>query len=173
MTPEIQRGAKNDALWTSLAALDAYRRKFEAAPAALRNPVLLGSILIPLGLMPRTERRHFEPVEDEPDEVDGNAIEPQVEVLARRSLAKAAKFRRPPKEPILKIGMLPIARGDTERLRQVLSLQVENRGSRNVTAGQALADASRAVRGLADVVRDPRPRAGRARALEGIYRSAR
>jgi hypothetical protein len=32
------------------------------------------------------------------------------------------KFRRP-KEPILKIGILPIARGDTERLRQLLSLQ--------------------------------------------------
>ena len=114
VTPEIQRGAKNDALWTSLAALDAYRRKFEAAPAELRNPVLLGSILIPLGLMPRNERRHFEPVEDPPDEIDGNAIEP---------LKSKAKFRRPPKEPILKIGMLPIARGDTERLRQVLSLQ--------------------------------------------------
>ena len=34
-----------------------------------------------------------------------------------------AALRRPPKEPILKIGILPIARGDTERLRQVLSLQ--------------------------------------------------
>jgi poly(A) polymerase len=114
VTPEIQRGAKNDALWTSLAALDAYRRKFEAAPAELRNPVLLGSILIPLGLMPRNERRHFEPVEDQPDEIDGNAID---------ALKSKSKFRRPPKEPILKIGLLPIARGDTERLRQVLSLQ--------------------------------------------------
>jgi hypothetical protein len=112
VTPEIQRGAKSEALWTSLAALDAYRRRHEAAPAALRNPVLLGSILIPLGLMPRTERRHFEPVE--PEEVDGNTIEP---------LKSKPKFRRPPKEPILKIGMLPIARGDTERLRQVLALQ--------------------------------------------------
>jgi poly(A) polymerase len=114
ITPEIQRGAKSEALWTSLAALDAYRRKFEAAPAQLRNPVLLGSILIPLGLMPRNERRHIEPVEDQPDEVDGNTIEP---------LKSKPKFRRAPKEPILKIGMLPIARGDTERLRQILSLQ--------------------------------------------------
>ena len=114
VTPEIQRGVKNDALWTSLAALDAYRRKFEAAPASLRNPVLLGSILIPLGLMPRTERRHFEPVADEPEEVNGSTVGP---------VKVKSKFRRPPKEPILKIGMLPIARGDTERLRQVLSLQ--------------------------------------------------
>jgi len=124
VTPEIQRGARNDALWTSLAALDAYRRKFEAAPASLRNPVLLGSILIPLGLMPRNERRPFEPVEDDPSEIDGNTIEPlRSKPLPTVGAAKAGKFRRPPKEPILKIGMLPIARGDTERLRQVLSLQ--------------------------------------------------
>ena len=58
VTPEIQRGAKNQALWDGLASLDAYRRKFEAAPASLRNPVLLGTLLIPLGLMPRQERRH-------------------------------------------------------------------------------------------------------------------
>src|SRR5205809_58420 len=37
VTPEIQRGTKNAALWQSLASLDAYRRKFESAPAALRN----------------------------------------------------------------------------------------------------------------------------------------
>jgi poly(A) polymerase len=116
VTPEIQRGANNKALWDSLAALDAYRRKFDAAPASLRNPVLLGSILIPLGLMPKQERRHFEPSDEEPEEVDGNSIE-AVPVKAK------SKFRRPPKEPILKIGMLPIARGDTERLRQILSLQ--------------------------------------------------
>jgi poly(A) polymerase len=112
VTPEIQKGAKNQALWDGLAALDAYRRKFEAPPATLRNPILLGSILIPLGLMPRHERRSFEP-DEEPEEADGNALLPKTR----------SRFRRPPKEPILKIGMLPIARGDTERLRQVLSLQ--------------------------------------------------
>jgi poly(A) polymerase len=116
VTPEIQRGARNQAMWDSLAALDGYRRKFEAAPATLRNPVLLGTVLIPLGLMPRQDRRHFEPF-IEHGEVDddnaGNLIRP---------LTKP-KFKRPPKEPIMKIGMLPIARGDTERLRQLLSLQ--------------------------------------------------
>jgi tRNA nucleotidyltransferase/poly(A) polymerase len=113
VTPEIQRGARNQGLWDSLAALDTYRRKFESPPATLRNPTLLGSILIPLGLMPRHERRSFDPVEIETDEVDGNMLSPRTK----------PKFKRPPKEPILKIGMLPIARGDTERLRQVLSLQ--------------------------------------------------
>jgi poly(A) polymerase len=113
VTPEIQRGAKNQKLWDALAALDAYRRKFDTAPAALRNPVLLGSLLIPLGLMPRHERKLFEPEPIEEDDNSGNLILPRIK----------AKFRRPPKEPILKIGMLPIARGDTERLRQLLSLQ--------------------------------------------------
>ncbi len=121
VTPEIQRGAKQQALWDSLAALDAYRRKFEAAPATLKNPVLLGTLLIPLGLMPRQERRGFEPVDEEPEEVDGNVL-PSAEPAARTGRPRP-KFRRPPKEPILKIGMLPIARGDTERLRQLLSLQ--------------------------------------------------
>jgi poly(A) polymerase len=114
VTPEIQRGATTDGMWTSLAALDAYRRKFDTAPATLRNPVLLGTLLIPLGLMPRHERRAFDPVEPEDDHDNaGNQVTPRAR----------PKFRRPPKEPILKIGSLPIARGDTERLRQVLSLQ--------------------------------------------------
>jgi poly(A) polymerase len=115
VTPEIQSGAKNDGMWSSLAALDVYRRKFDNAPATMRNPVLLGTVLIPLGLMPRHERPRWEPEPDEDQNEDntGNLIEPK----------SRSKFRRPPKEPILKIGMLPIARGDTERLRQVLSLQ--------------------------------------------------
>jgi len=115
VTPEIQRGSKSDGLWSSLAALDVYRRKFDNAPPALRNPVLLGTVLIPLGLMPRHERPQWEP-DPEPDQDDdniGNLIQPK----------PRSRFRRPPKEPILKIGMLPIARGDTERLRQMLSLQ--------------------------------------------------
>ncbi len=117
VTPEIQRGAKNQALWDGLASLDAYRRKFEAAPASLRNPVLLGTLLIPLGLMPRHERRHRD--DDQEDDARGNESAPGDALVPRSK----PKFRRPPKEPILKIGLLPIARGDTERLRQILSLQ--------------------------------------------------
>jgi poly(A) polymerase len=117
VTPELQRGAKNQALWDGLASLDLYRRKFETAPASLRNPVLLGTLLVPLGLMPRQDRT-FRDHGDEDGE-HGGSREPGNE-LAPRS---RPKFRRPPKEPILKIGMLPVARGDTERLRQLLSLQ--------------------------------------------------
>ena len=118
VTPEIQRGAKNQALWDGLASLDAYRRKFEAAPACLRNPVLLGTLLIPAGTdaeigkdLPRPRRRRRRTRRASPSRA--------TQLMPRAK----PKFRRPPKEPILKIGLLPIARGDTERLRQILSLQ--------------------------------------------------
>lgn len=117
ITPEIQRGAKNQALWDGLAALDLYRRGFESAPPALTNPVLLGTLLIPLGLMPRKEERRLD--DDDDEEVEEEAA-PVLDAALPRS---RSRFRRPPKEPILKIGALPIARGDTERLRQLLSLQ--------------------------------------------------
>jgi poly(A) polymerase len=115
VTPEIQRGTKNAGLWSSLAALDAYRRKFDNAPATMKNPVLLGTVLIPLGLMPRHERPRWEaePEAEPEDDNIGNLVLPKPK----------SKFRRAPKEPIMKIGQLPIARGDTERLRQLLSLQ--------------------------------------------------
>ena len=45
---ELQRGA-TERLWESLAALDAYRRRFDAIPDTLTNAVLLGSLLVPLG----------------------------------------------------------------------------------------------------------------------------
>ncbi len=128
VTPEIQRGAKNVALWEGLAALDAYRRKFESAPATLRNPVLLGTMLIPLGLMPRKAHSRFD--EDLEDDESGNpeGLPPQHgdnsgNTKGLPAVAHKSRLKRPPKEPILKIGSLPIARGDTERLRQILSLQ--------------------------------------------------
>jgi poly(A) polymerase len=48
VTPELQRGA-SDALWTSLAALDRYRQRFEPMPRALDNAILAGTLLVPLG----------------------------------------------------------------------------------------------------------------------------
>ena len=124
VTPEIQRGAKNVALWESLAALDAYRRKFEAAPATMRNPVLLGTLLLPLGLMPKKAHSRFDGDDDDDDEGNPSTFAPGASV-DKEGLPPPSKsrFKRPPKEPILKIGSLPIARGDTERLRQILSLQ--------------------------------------------------
>jgi poly(A) polymerase len=92
IAPELQDGA-NERLWTSLAALDAYRKRFEDMPDALTNPILLGSLLIPLGHSIRTLSPA--PIPD-------------------------GEFR---KEPRLSLGMLPLARRDVERLRQILGLQ--------------------------------------------------
>jgi poly(A) polymerase len=80
-------------LWESLAALDGYRRRFAENPETLTNAILLGSMLLPLGHSVRT----LSP----PPVADG-------------------EFR---KEPRLSLGMLPLARRDVERLRQILGLQ--------------------------------------------------
>jgi poly(A) polymerase len=42
----------DDALWESLARLDAFRRRFTIVPARLTSAVLLGSLLVPLGFSP-------------------------------------------------------------------------------------------------------------------------
>ena len=94
MAPELQAGAR-DPLWHSLAAVDAYRNRFEAPPDTLTNAILLGSLVIPLGHNIRTLSPPPPPV---------------------------AEGERP-KEPRLSLGMLPMARRDVERLRQILGLQ--------------------------------------------------
>ena len=48
VAPELQARAGAN-LWQSLAALDAYRARFETTPDTLTNAVLLGSLLVPLG----------------------------------------------------------------------------------------------------------------------------
>jgi poly(A) polymerase len=82
-----------DELWESLASLDDYRRRFQSTPETLTNPILLGSLIVPLGI----------PLLEE-----------------RLSQAAGEERKRPPG---LKLGELPLARGDVERLRQILSLQ--------------------------------------------------
>ncbi|HEY7185706.1 MAG TPA: polynucleotide adenylyltransferase PcnB [Vicinamibacterales bacterium] len=88
---ELQINAK-PALWRSLAALDAYRRRFESIPDTLTNAILMGSLIVPLGHSLQTLT---------PPPMDGDNT----------------------KEPRLSMGMLPLARRDVERLRQILSMQ--------------------------------------------------
>src|SRR5438105_1848868 len=83
ISQELHEGAA-DPLWRSLAALDAYRRRFESTPDTLTNAILLGSLLVPLGILLGSGR---------------------------------------PKDPVPKLGALPLARRDVERLRQILGLQ--------------------------------------------------
>jgi poly(A) polymerase len=89
--PELHKGA-TDGLWRSLAALDAYRRRFESTPDTLTNAVLLGSLLAPLGIT-----------------------------------INHARDAAPPR-----LGALPLARRDVERLRQIWGLQ---RRLRDVASG--------------------------------------
>jgi len=92
IAPELQRGS-SEALWESLAAVDAYRRRFDTIPDTLTNPILLGSLLLPLGHTLRS--------------------------LTPAPVPEGA-FR---KEPRISLGLLPLARRDIERLRQILGLQ--------------------------------------------------
>jgi poly(A) polymerase len=85
--------AAGAALWRSLSAIDRHRQRFEETPDTLTNAILLGSLLVPLGFTARNLVG--------PPEPDG-------------------EFRR---EPRLSMGMLPLARRDVERLRQILGLQ--------------------------------------------------
>jgi poly(A) polymerase len=92
IAPELQ-ARSGDALWQSLAALDAYRKRFDSTPDSLTNAILLGSLLLPLGHTLRS--------------------------LSPAPIADG-DFR---KEPRISLGMLPLARRDIERLRQLLGLQ--------------------------------------------------
>jgi poly(A) polymerase len=132
ITPELHHSRTEDALWNALAELDRYRRRFDAIPESLTNAVLLGTLLVPLGLMPRrpitSDARGIDALtgDTESQKYFGLAADPDVtaHVEVRRGGDRFARGRRrPPKEPPLRIGLLPVARRDTERLRQILSVQ--------------------------------------------------
>jgi poly(A) polymerase len=57
IAPELQSHASTS-LWTSLAALDTYRARFASVPDELTNPILLGSLLVPLGQAARNPSPH-------------------------------------------------------------------------------------------------------------------
>jgi poly(A) polymerase len=122
ITPELHGHAQQEALWHALAALDRFRRKFDVVPEGLTNAVLLGTILVPLGLMPT--RRSLERDFSDEDPFDSHPLAQGTPFDSRAVVRGGAnRRRRPPKEPPLRIGLLPIARRDTERLRQILSVQ--------------------------------------------------
>ena len=106
ISAELHHGA-SDALWTSLAALDTYRKQFDATPDTLANPILLGSLLIPLGISLSPGGQH-----------------------GAGPLSDAARASKRPALP--RLGDLPLARGDVERLRLIMGLQ---RRLRDLSAG--------------------------------------
>jgi len=98
ISTELHKGA-TEALWRSLGALDAYRRRFDATPDTLTNSILLGSMLVPLGISLNPGRSHTARSEERP----------------------LPETRSRPPGP--RLGELPLARRDIERLRQILGLQ--------------------------------------------------
>jgi poly(A) polymerase len=54
ITPELAAGG--DAVWQAVAALDAFRTRFDSAPDSLTNAILAGTLLVPLGLAGRRQR---------------------------------------------------------------------------------------------------------------------
>ena len=124
ISTELHHGA-SDPLWRSLAAVDEYRRQFESTPDTLSNAILLGSLLIPLAISlhpPRPGHGH------DPDDDGGDG----------------PRSRRPRFPPGPRLGDLPLARRDVERLRQIISLQ---RRLRDLTASER-AQRSLAHRGI-------------------------
>ena len=118
MTPELQQHAHDEGFLDALDALDSYRQRFESAPPTLSNPILLGTMVVPLGLMPSRQRPGADEHGDHDDELEHEeppVVEPPPGRRRRR--------REGPPEPLFKIGMLPIARRDTDRLRQLLAVQ--------------------------------------------------
>ena len=85
ISPELHKH-QNDHLWQSLRALDTYRARFQAAPDTLTNSILLGSLIVPSGLLPRRAR-------------PSDTVAP------------------------LTLGALPIARGQVDKVQQIISVQ--------------------------------------------------
>ena len=102
ISKELHLGA-NDPLWRSLAALDAYRRRFESTPETLTNAILVGSLLSPLGI---------------------SLHPPRSQSPVREGAESTPTPSRPPRHPpVPRLGDLPLARRDIERLRQIVTLQ--------------------------------------------------
>jgi len=116
ISSELHRGA-TAALWESLAALDAYRRQFASTPETLSNAILLGTLLVPLGISLHPGRGHSTRHQPEANtETTASQLEAGLELTSR-----ASRRRRHP--PLPRLGDLPLARRDVERLRQIAGLQ--------------------------------------------------
>jgi poly(A) polymerase len=114
ISTELHRGAA-DPLWQSLARLDTYRRRFEATPDTLTNPMLLGTLLVPLGIA-----------------LGDRTPPPDAE-------AEGGRKRARPLGP--RLGDLPLARRDVERLRLIVGMQRRLRDLKaNPRAQHALAE---------------------------------
>lgn len=98
ITPELAGAGTR--FYESLTALDVYRRGHPDIPASLTNPILLGALVGPLGLLPPETR---------PPRA---ALKPE----------RPGKRIREPLSERVSLGMLPLARRDVDRFRHISML---------------------------------------------------
>src|SRR5262249_877063 len=99
--------------WRSLTAIDAHRRRFDSTPEILTNALLLGSLLVPLGLT--SDSRRTEDLFRSHDRTNP--------LLEEGADPRGGQSRLGRPGPGPRLGELPLARRDIERLGQVLALQ--------------------------------------------------
>jgi len=97
VTPELANAGER--FYESLNALDAWRRQHPDIPASLTNPILLGALVGPLGLLPPEAKPAHPPKPPRP-----------------------GKRVREPLSERVSIGMLPLARRDVDRFRHITML---------------------------------------------------
>ncbi|MEO8258457.1 MAG: poly(A) polymerase [Acidobacteriota bacterium] len=131
VSAELHHGAA-ESLWQSLAALDGYRRQFDSTPDTLTNAILLGSLIGPLGLVGpgrALDSRASSHATPPGERRAGDGSQRDDRTGPGTAAAANRRDRHRPTGP--RLGELPLARRDIERLRQILGLQ---RRLRDVTA---------------------------------------
>ena len=117
-----------DRLLDSLARLDDFRNAGVAPPESLTNPLLMGTLLVPLGVPLRraVPSRRRGPERDGEDELDGSAEErepddvtAEMEALGTTEPVEETAPLAGPPVPLA----LPFARRDLDRLRLILAAQ--------------------------------------------------
>jgi poly(A) polymerase len=118
--PEANAALAGDGehLLGSLQRLDGYRGSYGVVADDLTNPIVMGSLLVPLGL-PLERMAPLAGGTEEPDEE--GVEEPSRVEDARVSAAPVGEKGRAPKAAVTT--MLPFARRDIERLRHMLAAQ--------------------------------------------------
>ena len=138
LMPEAAKALEQggDALLESLARLDAYRATGVAADVLI-NPILVGSLLVPLGVhLQRVQGAQPRRRREEEDEAEGEAVDVAAEaaalgadesgVRAEGAASDEPQHRHASEDRQPKVGVplsLPFARRDLDRLRVILLAQ--------------------------------------------------
>ena len=135
-----------DRLLGSLARLDDYRNAGLAPPESLTNPLLMGTLLVPLGVplrraVPRRRAAAADNLEDEVPRDEPAPDDVGAEMAALGATEEAAHEDAPLAGPPVPLS-LPFARRDLDRLRLILAAQTRLRevhgspGVKRVLAGR-------------------------------------